>query len=348
MATSRRAKQKNRMKRKIIYTVVIASIFFLSGVIVFATYLTLKANKATTQMFVPLDRDQEEAENTKLKTKESTFTLLLAGIEHEEGEKYGRSDMLLLATVNPTIKKISMVNIPRDTRIYLEKLGNEDKINRAYSIGGMNDTIYTLEKLLDIPIDYYISTDFQGFEDIVDTVGGVDVDVPFTFKAQLTESLQWKTYTKGPMFLNGKEALAYVRMRKTDPEGDAGRNVRQKQVIQDIINKATSLSNITKIDDMIQDVGNNVQTNIPPSEYFGLLKMYQKLKTSPIEQLHLKGEDRKQYNEEAKKDIWYFFPDDDSLNELIETLKLNLADSIQSNQTEANTTKEENDLTTVN
>ncbi|MFF2753642.1 LCP family protein [Psychrobacillus sp. NPDC058041] len=344
MAPTRLTKLKTTKKRKILYTILIVSMLLVSSVIVFAIKLTLETKNASSKMYAPLVGETENNVELNPKPDGSSFTILLAGIEHEEEEKYGRSDMLLVATVNPKTQKISMVNIPRDTMVYIEELGYEDKINHAYSSGGISYTINTLQKFLDIPIDYYVSTDFQGFEDIVDTVGGVDVDVPFTFKAQLTESLKWKTYTKGPMFLNGNEALAYVRMRKKDPEGDKGRNSRQKQVIQDVINKATSLSNITKIDNMIRDVGNNVKTNIPTSEYFGLIKMYQKVKTSPIEQLHLEGIDKKLYDKKEKKDIWYFFPDDDSLNELKEILKLNLDDSGQNAQNDINTTKEVNDL----
>lgn len=342
MDPTRLTKLKSTKKRRILYTVLIISMLLLSGVIVFAINLSLETSKATSKMFDPLDGSTENENHVNLIADGSPFTLLIAGIEHEEGEKNGRSDALILATVNPKTKKISLVSIPRDTRVYIEELGYEDKINHAYSVGGMNYTINTLEKLLDIPIDFYVSTDFQGFEDIVDTVGGVDVDVPFTFKAQLTESLKWKTYTKGPMFLNGNEALAYVRMRKKDPEGDMGRNARQKQVMQEVINKATSLSNITKIDDMIRDVGNNVKTNIPTSEYFAFIKMYQKIKTSPIEQLHLEGYDKKLYDKKEKKDIWYFFPNDDSLNKLKESLKWNLDDAGQSEIK----TKEVNDLST--
>lgn len=325
MTISRRTKRNLTKKRKILYIVLVLSIVLLSGVGVFATSLVLEARQAASKIYVPLEGDKEGSTNIDtIKDVDSAFTILLAGIERKEEEKNGRSDMLLLATVNPHTQKISMVNIPRDTMVDIEEIGRKDKINHAYAHGGMNYTINTLENLLEIPIDYYVSTDFQGFEDIVDTVGGVNVDVPFTVDIQLADTLKWKTYTKGPMLLQGNEALAYVRMRKRDTEGDRGRNTRQKQVIQDIINKATSLSNISKIDNMIKDVGENVQTNIPPSKYLELMKMYQRMKANPIEQLQLIGEDKQMYNELEKKKIWYFFPSEDSLKELKESLKLNL------------------------
>ncbi|MER2261248.1 MAG: LCP family protein [Psychrobacillus sp.] len=344
MTTSRQNKRKNKTRRKILYTVLIVAMVLLSGVIVFATNLSFQTKNAVNKIYEPLDREKEEKNEAlkkfdNAKAEDSAFTILLAGIENEEKAKYGRSDVLLVATVNPKTNKISMVSIPRDTRVYIPDLGYNDKINHSYANGGINYTINTIEEMLDIPIDYYVSTDFQGFEDIVDTVGGIDVEVPFTFKAQLTGSLKWKTYTEGPMELNGNEALAYVRMRKSDPQGDLGRNERQKQVIKEIIDKGTSLSNITKIDDMIEDIGNNVKTNIPSSEYLGLIKTYQKLKSSPIEQLQLKGVD------DTRRGVYYFIPDEESIEELSEQLKLNLKDFGNNAQTDSKRSSKITDLT---
>lgn len=341
MATSRQTKRKKKTRRKLLYTVLVISMVLLSGVIVFATNLSLQTKNATSNMFEPLERDKENKAESKFDSamaEDSAFTLMLTGIENEEGATYGRSDVIIVATINPKTEKISMVSIPRDTKVYIPDLGYEDKINHSYANGGINYTINAVEEFLDLEIDYYVSTDFQGFEDIVDTVGGIEVDVPFTFKAQLTESLKWKTYTEGPMELNGNEALAYVRMRKTDPQGDIGRNLRQKQVIQEIINQGTSLGNITKIDDMIRDVGKNVRTNIPSSDYFGLIKMYQNLKSSPFEQLQITGDDA------TIRGIYYFIPDEDSIETVSKQLKLNLDDFGQNAQSELNETKTANDL----
>lgn len=343
MVTSRQKKRKVKSRRKILYTLLIVSMVLLSGVIVFATNLSYQTKQAMNKMYEPLERDKDTKDSMEkklenAKAEDSAFTILLAGVDNQEKAKYGRSDVLIVATVNPKTQKISMVSIPRDSRVYIPDLRYNDKINHSYAYGGINYTINTIENLLDIPIDYYISTDFQGFEDIVDTVGGIDVDVPFTFKAQLTGSLKWKKYTEGPMFLNGNEALAYVRMRKTDPKGDMGRNERQKAVVQEIINKGTSLSNITKIDDMIEDVGNNVKTNIPSSQYLGLIKMYQKIKNSPIEQLHVEGKDT------SIRGVYYFIPDEDSIEEIKKQLTLNLDDFGQSAQSDTNHTKALNDL----
>ena len=125
------------------------------------------------------------------------------------------------------------------------------------------------------------------------------------------------------MFLNGNEALAYVRMRKSDPQGDMGRNNRQRDVIKEIVDKGTSITSITKIDDMIEDVGNNVKSNIPPNSYLSFIKMYKSLNSVPIEQYKLEGSD------EYINGGYYFRIDEESLTEITDKLNLILDDNGQ-------------------
>src|SRR5690606_29541403 len=107
--------------------------------------------------------------------------------------------------------------------------------------GGKRMTIETVEQFLDIPIDYYATVNFEAFKNIVDVLGGITVDVPFDFQQnsddRVAEKLQ---FYEGEMELDGRYALAYARMRMEDPRGDIGRNERQQQVIEAIIDKALS------------------------------------------------------------------------------------------------------------
>ncbi|WP_277584741.1 LCP family protein [Psychrobacillus antarcticus] len=321
--STRNSKRIGKNKKNLKYIIFVISTLLLVGVISFGVNLILETKKATTKMFEPLIRD-EDVQSDKPELKTTPFSLLVAGIDENKGETYGRSDMLLLVTVHPNLGKISMVNIPRDTRVYVEELEREDKVNHTYSNGGIDYTINALEKLLEIPIDFYVSTNFQGFEDIVDTLGGIEVDVPFTVNIQMADTLEWKTYIEGPMVLKGNEALAYVRMRKKDPEGDIGRNKRQKQVIQEILNESTSFSSISKLDDLIKNVGDNVKTNISTSDYWSFIQLSQQLKGSPIDQLTLEGYDERIYSKTEGKELWFFIPNEDSLEQLKSSLQTNL------------------------
>jgi len=333
---TRNSRRIGKNKKNIKYIIFVISTLLLVGVISFAVNLTMETKKATTKMYEPLIRD-EEGQSDKPELKTTPFSLLVAGVDDKKEETYGRSDMLLLATIHPKSGKISMVNIPRDTRVYVEELEREDKVNHAYSHGGINYTINSLEKLLEIPIDYYVSTNFQGFEDIVDTLGGIEVNVPFTVDIQMADTFEWKTYTEGPMLLKGNEALAYVRMRKKDPEGDIGRNKRQKQVIQEILNESTRFSSVAKLDDLIKNVGENVKTNISTSDYWSFVQLFQQMKDSPIDQLTLEGQDERLYSKTEGKELWYFIPNEKSLEQLKMNLKIYLGKETQENITPSNT-----------
>ncbi|WP_059172232.1 LCP family protein [Bacillus sp. FJAT-27445] len=311
-----RLKRKKIRKKRTFRIIALLIAFLVIGTVSFFAYEILySTQKASKNIYHQLESDKKAPDVAVTK---DPFTVLLVGIESQEGGE--RSDVLMLATVNPKTEKIYMVSIPRDTRLYIDEVGYKTKITHSYGNGGIETTIKAVKSLIDVPIDYYITTNFDGFEDVVDTLSGVKVDVPFTFKAQLTGSLKWKTYYQGEMELNGNEALAYVRMRKTDPRGDHGRNERQQQVIKAIIDKGTSFTSITKIDNLIDDMGKNVKTNIPPSKFASFVKLYSKLKNTPIENLKIEGEDRT-INNGA-----YFIPDEESLAQINTLLTQALGD----------------------
>lgn len=320
MSVTRSVRRKKKKRRFLRLFVLLLVFSFIGGGSFFAYDILYNAKKASNNIFQELDRNKiPNHRDEEIKITKDPFTILLVGIEDQEGGE--RSDVLMLATVNPKTEEVYLLSIPRDTRTYLPEVGYETKINHSYSNGGIEATINAVTELLDVPIDYYITTNFQGFEDIVDTLGGVTVDVPFTFKAQLTDSLKWKTFYKGEMNLNGNEALAYVRMRKKDPKGDLGRNERQQQVIKAIVDKGTSFSSIPKIDDVMEDLGDNVKTNIPPSKFASFIQLYSKIKNTSIKHLALEGYD------EYIDGVYYYIPSEESIIEVSSILKNSLDSS---------------------
>ncbi|QOR66269.1 LCP family protein [Cytobacillus suaedae] len=295
-------------------------LFFLSFMTIligagsYFAYILYSANQAINNTYEEIDHNKLPSHRTeKIKLQKDPVTILLIGVENQEGGT-GRSDVLMLVTMNPNTKETYLVSIPRDTRTYIPSKGKNDKITHSY-YGGVSSTVETVQELLDIPIDYYVTTNFQGFEDIVDSLNGITVDVPFTFKAQLTGSLRWKTYTEGEMELNGNEALAYVRMRKSDPRGDMGRNDRQKQVIKAIVDKGTSFGSLTKVDDVLHDVGENVKTNLPAKDLVSFVQLYNKMKGSEVQTLQLEGYD------DYINNVYYFIPNEESIKQINSTLK---------------------------
>lgn len=204
---------------------------------------------------------KEHDENIFKPEKEANqrpYSVLLVGLDSKMMDS-GRSDTLIVALVDPKNKKVSLLSIPRDTRVQIA--GRDlDKITHAHNYG-INSTIMTVEDFLDIKIDYYAQINFEGFQTLVDTIGGVTIDVEkyITFRDRITDT-QF-SLDEGTQHLNGIQALNYARFRG-DRESDFGRNRRQQQVIKALMDETLNIRNITKINRIIKDIGEYVETDM--------------------------------------------------------------------------------------
>lgn len=307
-----RIRKNARKKRRGKQTVIIILMTLLFLIAVFFGYYYWQLKKTADQTFKEINR--ETIPSNQPESLKEPFTVLALGIE-DYMDGVARTDVILFSVINPKSREIALVTIPRDSYVYIESQGYEDKINHAYVFGGLEGTLKSVYNLLDIPIDYYVSTNFNGFTDMVDAVGGVDVNVPFTFDAKMVEPSEWKTYTEGPAHLNGREALAYVRMRYDDPEGDFGRSKRQKEVIKAIADEAISLGGLTRLDSILKAVGNNVQMNIPYDKYLSFMNLGKDLINSPIDSIQLEGEGQRIDN------VWYYILDETNVEKVKNHLK---------------------------
>ena len=231
------------------------------GVLIFAVViygiLVFKGLTNTAkEIHEPIERElsKKREEPVAFKKKEP-FSVLVLGVDEREGDK-GRSDTMIVLTVNPELKSTKMVSIPRDTYTEIVEKGVQDKINHAYAFGGIEMSMDSIEGLLDIPIDYLVQVNMESFKDIVDAVGGILVTNPLNFKVGS------HTFPKGEITLDGEEALSFVRMRYEDPRGDFGRQDRQKQVIQAVMRKGASLNSLLNYKGIFGAIGKNVRTNM--------------------------------------------------------------------------------------
>ncbi|MBU5211670.1 LytR family transcriptional regulator [Heyndrickxia oleronia] len=281
---SDRAKQKRKKKRWKIVGVVLLLLLVGAGAYAYSIYHSL--TKAVNTMHTPIKRESTRVEEITFQ-RQDPFSVLMLGVDERKGDR-GRSDTMIVLTVNPnpTFKSVQMLSIPRDTRVEIVGKGKEDKINHAYAFGGVEMSMDTVEKFLDIPIDYYIKVNMEGFKDIVDALNGITVNNDLNF------SYEGNHFKKGQIHLDGKEALSFVRMRKEDPRGDFGRQERQRQVIQGVISKGASFTSLTRFNDVFKALGKNVETNITFDEMKSIQKYYKDAREK-IEPFQLTGQGTK-------------------------------------------------------
>lgn len=276
-----------------------------------------------TKIFLAISKGYDsEKKLSKYRTEEvnineNPFTILFIGVDQlttEEEKEAFRTDILMLVAINPKTKSIKILSIPRDTYVEIANTnGKMDKITHAAMIGRrlgidpIENTRETVQNFLDIPVDYYAKINFAGFIELVDAVGGVDVNVErsFTTTSYVLKGGKYKiqtfTFKKGPMHLNGEAALPYVRMRKLDPLGDFGRIKRQQEVVRQIINRIASFQSLAKIEKITNAVGNNLTYSVPPSDFLSLLRLYKEIPKENIEILKIHTTTGKNYIEKVSE-----------------------------------------------
>lgn len=226
------------------------------------------------------------------------FTILITGNDSFGAlDEVSRSDVNMIVTINPLTSTILMTSIPRDAFVtevcddYACNYGVEDKLTHT-GIYGADTTKDTLENLLDIDINYIFRVNFSSMIDIVDALGGIDIDVAEGMAvSRFYSDSTLEGVHEGQNHLNGKRALAYSRERKAYLDGDVQRARNQQQVLQAMFKKASSPEVITKYSNILKAVGKAFDTNMTTKEITSFIK-YQ-LQASPswkFEQYVLKGE----------------------------------------------------------
>ncbi|OIJ11712.1 transcriptional regulator [Anaerobacillus alkalilacustris] len=320
MAQSRVEKMKQKKKKPMNRFVKITLLTFLALFVVAGgafAYVMHKVSNVASGAQQELERgDRSELRDNVVNPIKDPVSVLFLGLDSRGGDLSGRTDAMVLATFNPDENTIKMLNIPRDSRVELAGRGTMDKINHAHAFGGLDMTIATVENLFDIPVDYFVSLNFDAFMDIINELGGVTVNSPMTFTEKDNGTYGTITIHEGEQHLNGQEALAYVRMRKSDPRGDLGRGERQKEVIESIIREAASFSSITRFGPVMDAVGKNLKTNLSFNNLMSMHSYASKL--NEVESLQLQGENA------MINRIYYYQLNPQSVIEISETFQRHL------------------------
>lgn len=201
-----------------------------------------------------------EKKTERMPSPDKTVVMLM-GVDEREDD-VGRSDTLMIATLDPKKHKAAILSVPRDTRVKIKGHGF-DKINAAYAYGGHNLTKNTVEDLLGVEMEHYVIINVNAFTKIIDAIGGVDIDVekrmyyedPWDDNGGLVINLY-----PGQQHMDGATAITYVRYR--DEEGDIGRITRQQKFMRAVMDKLTSPAIIPKIPAIIGQVVDSISTDL--------------------------------------------------------------------------------------
>jgi polyisoprenyl-teichoic acid--peptidoglycan teichoic acid transferase len=296
-------------KRILIISVVVSVILFIDGTIIIGNFLLrpvgkpqIVKNSSTTDLI-----DEQGV------SQESPVNIALFGLD-EEGV---RSDVIILLNFNPEDGKLNILSIARDTRV--KARGKFEKMNALIGMGKEELAIKGIEQLSGLKIDYYLTLNFTGFKKIIDTLDGVEINVPTDMDYDDPEQNLHIHLKKGDQILDGNKSEQFVRYRKGNKngqgytDGDIGRIRVQQEFIKSLIDQKIKLRYLSKLDDVYFILKKYMRTNIELSDINFYLKGIRKMKYENVENYTIPGEPA------SIDGIWYFICDKKKTRELIDT-----------------------------
>lgn len=242
------------------------------------------------------------------KPEDVTKNYLILGVDERDGDN-GRSDTIIVLSMNLAQNRIGLISIPRDSMFAIPQHG-EDKINHAYTYGGVKLTKQAIETRFNLKIDNYVIFNFTNFKHMIDILGGVDVNVeknmyyrdPYDGQDGLVIDLQ-----KGLQHLDGEKAMEYVRYR--DEEGDIGRVGRQQKFLNAFLNKLTSPEKFLKLPAIAREIFSSIETDMSISDWLDVVGYLRPSQKFEIKSMMLPG------HPEMINDISYWIVDDEKAKE---------------------------------
>lgn len=314
-------------------------------------FVNIKEDVTELDSYSKLMKKQvDEATKASGKSVTEPFSILLLGVDSENediSKTSGLGDSIMLITFNPTTLNATVFSVPRDTYVPISCFGNyKNKITHAAS-GGDSCMIRTVENFTGIDIDYYAKINFKGLINLVDALGGIDVEVPYAF----CESDENRTFVdpifveKGWQHLNGREALALSRNRKTTPtcgakwnqgtRNDFVRGQNQQLVLNAIINKAKTVKSVNKLYEILDTISISLDTNLSREQILDFYNVFKKILLNSdalsdknniinIQKTYLNGSSAMIYDKRSGLVLYNFVPSSSSLNAIVKAMKINL------------------------
>ncbi len=258
--------------------------------------IDVELNEEGTPVIVQQADLTEEAAAIPEWDGESRVTILLLGVD-KRPDDYSRSDTIILVNIDPVEKTARMLSIPRDLKVIVPGFGSQ-KINAAYAFGDVNENVpgrgpglmmRTIEQNFGINVDYYAEIDFNGFIEIVDTVGGVTLNVPYPIRDNEypgpNNQYMRIYFPSGWQHMDGERVLQYARTRHDD--GDGRRSARQQQVLLALREQALNLGLIEQAPTLLNEVGDTFRTDLSFTQVLSLARIAVDIQQQDIQQLSL-------------------------------------------------------------
>lgn len=297
----------------------------IESIFIEEAYYNIKKEEESTENYKIIDtiKIRSLTSNNLTKSVDITkdpFTIYISGIDtYGSIETVSRSDVNILMTINPITKQVLLTSIPRDYYVQLSgTTGYKDKLTHAGNYG-IDMSINTIEELLDIDINYYIRVNFSTLEKIIDALDGVDVYSRYSFVSYIDNYMFYEGYNH----MNGKQALAFSRERKSLPNGDIDRGKNQQAVIEAIIRKITSKDIIYKYTKILNSLRGTFQTNISDDDITKMVKKeLENIGGWTITSISLGGTSEYNYTYSYNgQKLYVLVPDQDSINETVDLIK---------------------------
>lgn len=284
------------------------------------------------------------------KGSDEPFTILLMGVDSTEedlSKESGLGDSLMLITFNPQTLNATIISIPRDTYVPITCYRNvRSKITHAAS-GGDKCMINTIQNFFDVNIDYYAKINFRGLIKLVDALGGIDVEVPYSFcETTMWRSEQYMVYVEeGKQHLNGEQALGLSRNRKTysscgakwnkGTRNDFVRGQNQQLVINAILDKAKSINSVSQFYGILDAVGGSMTTNMDKKQILSFYDVFKNVlvystnltddnSVISMQKMYLNGVGGLYPDGIMSMDLYEYIPSTNSLNAIKNAMKVNL------------------------
>lgn len=255
-----------RWKKVLIVLTVILFIIVAGG---FGAYKYI--NRIKTVQLKGTNEELGISSETEEKSKKENITnILLLGIDNQENA----SDAMMVFSLDKDTNTAKLASIMRDLSVDLGPNAEKHKINYAYNVGGVEESVKVVNREFDLDINKYVKVSFDGLVDVIDYIGGININITESERKIIGAS------KSGNVTLNGEQALAYSRIRKID--NDYQRTSRQRKVLMAIFNKAKSIS-VSSYPKALADLSSNVETNLSTFELLDLAKAVMSLSSDDLE-----------------------------------------------------------------